>query len=135
MWDSARDESGKWRVNRRLLAVAAFVITILVVSVWPFRLIPAFLHVDAILHASMGVAITLILASIIPRRDDILAGITATLGVVWEPIEWVWFRCIQTDACTQANLIKWMLGEDTLFDMTLVALGAIIALIVIGRYR
>jgi len=135
MWDSARDESGEWRVNRRLLILAGFIITALVVSVWPIRLIPAFLHVDAILHASMGVAITLILAGIIPRRDDILAGITATLGVVWEPVEWVWFDCIQTDACDAASLIEWMVGEDTILDMTLVAFGAVVALILIGRYR
>jgi len=118
-----------------LLALAAFVITILVVSVWPFRLIPAFLHVDAILHASMGAAITLTLAAIVPRRDDILAVITGVLGIIWEPIEWYWFDCIQGSACTQASLVTWMVGEDTVFDMALVALGAIIALIVIGRYR
>jgi len=135
MWDSARDESGGWRVNRRLLILAGFIIMATVVSIWPIGVIPWYTNLDIILHASGGAAIALILAGIIPTRDDILICITALLGVVWEPIEWYWFDCIQTDACTEVSLIKWMVGEDTLFDITLVALGAIVALIVIGRYR
>jgi len=84
----------------------------------------------------LGAALTLLFAALIPREDHLIALAVAAIGVVWEPVEWYYFRCVAgSGTCGRASLREWMLGQDTLADMTLVALGALVALIVIGRYN
>lgn len=136
MSNCAVDANGDWRVDRRLLAASAAVLSGLILAVWPVNLIPGFLHDDAVIHFSSGVALTLGLAALIPVRDDLLGLMVAIAGVVWEPFEWWWVRChLEYGTCVQSSLTEWMSGQDTLADMALVALGALVALRLIGRYR
>jgi len=134
--DHARDDAGQWQVDRRLLAAGSGLLGVLILAVWPVDLVPPFLHDDALLHLFSGVAITLALAATIPRRDDAIAATVALIGVLWEPFEWWLFRCYRgIGDCTAVTFREWMTGQDTLADMTLVALGSLVALVLIGRYE
>jgi len=134
--NSAVDEYGEWRVDRRLLVAGSALLAVAVIAVWPVDVVPGFVHDDALIHFTSGVALTLALAAIVPRADHIIAASVAVIGVLWEPLEWWLFRCHQgVGSCTEASFYNWMLGQDTLADMTLVALGALVALIAIGRYE
>ena len=135
--NSAVDANGQWRVDRRLLALGSVLLSVAVVVIWPVDIAPDFVHDDAVMHLTSGVALTLALAATIPRRDDLLALAVASLGILWELVEWWLFRCYwgPGDGCSMSTLTAWLLKEDTLADMTLVALGALAPLIVIGRYK
>lgn len=135
MTDSARSETGAWRIDRWLLATAAVVLGIGVLGVFPLRVTPAFVHDDALLHFVSGVSLTLAFAATVPRRDDLLAALVATTGVLWEPVEWWFFACWRPGTCTTGDLAAWLTAEDTLLDVALVALGAAVALRAIGRWR
>jgi len=134
--NSAVDGEGQWRVDRRLLALGSVLLGLVVVAVWPVAVVPSYVHDDATVHFVSGVALTLFFAALIPREDHLIALAVATIGMLWEPLEWWLFRCYQgIGTCEGASLQEWMLGQDTLADMTLVALGALVALIATGRYN
>jgi len=128
--DAARDADGNWRINRRVLAAGAVVLGIGVVAVFPLRLLPSPWFADSILHLSSGIALTLGLSAIVPRRDDVLALAVIVLGIVWEPVEAIHFG---TE--TLSGMIDWLSGNDTLKDMSLVTVGALVALVGTGRYE
>ena len=133
--NSAVDDGGRWRVDRRLLALGGALLGLVVVAVWPVDVVPSYVHDDATMHFAAGAALTLLFAALIPREDHLIALAVAAIGVVWEPVEWYYFRCVAgSGTCGRASLREWMLGQDTLADMTLVALGALVALVAIGRY-
>jgi len=134
--NSAVDDGGQWRVDRRLLALGGALLALVVVAVWPVGIVPSYVHDDGTIHFAGGAALTLLLAASIPREDHAIAAAVAAAGVLWEPAEWWLYRCYQwIGTCEYASLQERMLGQDTLADMTLVALGALVALIVIGRYN
>lgn len=135
MPDSARDAAGTWRVNRRLLALSAVLLGVAILSVWPLELLPSPWYADSILHFLAGVALAFGAAAVVPVRDDVLVVAVILLGIVWEPLEWSWFRCWAGSSCTADNLSMWMSSNDTIKDMALVALGAVAAMIGLGRYH
>jgi len=136
MSNSATGPSGRWRVDRRLLAASALLLSALVVLIWPVDVVPDFPFDDAVMHFTAGIAMTAALAAVVPVRDDLIAGVVGLLGFVWEPFEWWLFDCYwNRGVCSTGSLESWMLVEDTAFDIALVLLGSFVALVLIGRYR
>jgi len=158
--DSARDVYGNWRLNRQLIRYlflfASIAIGSFVVSVFPARVIfpspPSYM--DSVLHFSAGICATLFFAAVLPARDDLLAVVVMILGILFEPTEWWFYWCNVADApflervsmlltgdiglgqgkCTSEGFKRWISGDDTIKDMTLVALGSLLTLATIGRY-
>jgi len=108
---------------------------VVVLGIFPFRLWDGFLHDDAVAHLLSGVAITLATAGLWPGRDDALLAATALAGLLWEVPEAIWFRCEAISPACVGDVLAWMLREDTLFDVSLVALGGVSVLIATRRYR
>lgn len=94
------------------------------------RILPTFPKYDAVMHFFSGVAIALAIAAFIPRTDVAALLVVFIMGFVWEPVEW-WYFLDQH----QYSLRAWMTREDTLFDITLVTLGGVLLLIVVGRFE
>lgn len=117
-----------------LLAVAA-VCGAIVVAIFPFRLVPPWPHDDAVAHLLSGVALAAIGAAATRRVDDHIALSALGVGIGWELVESVWFACYLDGRPCLPALADWFLLEDTLFDVTLVVLGAGLLLVVIGRYN
>ncbi|WP_136687677.1 hypothetical protein [Halorhabdus amylolytica] len=130
MTDAARGPDGKWRINRTLLGASAVALGVAIVAVFPLRVVPSPWFADSLLHFSGGLALTLGLAAIVPRRDDLLALLVVLLGVLWEPVE-----AVHYGRDTLPAMADWMTNNDTLKDMSLVAVGALVALVAIGRYE
>jgi hypothetical protein len=111
------------------------IIGVFVVGIFPLRLWDGFLHDDAVAHLLSGVAITLATAGLWPGRDDALLAATAAAGLLWEVPEAVWFRCEGISPACVGEVLAWMVREDTLLDVSLVALGGVSVLIATRRYR
>ena len=136
--DSARGPNGQRQVDSWLLALAALLLTVTVLAVFPLRLLPAPWWADSVLHFGSGTAITLGFAAVIPRRDDAIALAVAVIGFLWEPAEWTYFACelpVMPAECTAETLAEWMRSNDTQKDIVLVALGALVTLLGLGRYQ
>ena len=117
MTNVACDQDGNWRINRRLLAVSAVVLGVAIIAVFPLRVFPSPWFADSVLHFSGGLALTLGLAAIVPRRDDLLALLVIVLGILWEPVE-----AFHYGRDTLPAMTDWMSNNDTVNYPTLLAL-------------
>lgn len=122
---------------RRLgLAVAALTLAAVVLAIYPFRLTPVVPHDDAVAHLLAGMAIGTTGTLATTRADHTIAVAALALGIGWEVVEGWWFKCLHPAPLPCPDeLWIWFLMEDTLFDIALVVLGAVVALIAVGRYR
>jgi len=113
------------------LAVAAMV-GLGVISIWPLRLVGRHPHDDILLHLGGGLALALALTALCPRATHAIVLLVGAASVVWEPVEW-WLGT--QILATMPTLTAWLLREDTLFDISLGILGALLAMLLAGRYR
>jgi hypothetical protein len=136
--DSSRDENGDWNPPRWMLAAGGALGSVVVWSVFPLDIVPDFVQDDALIHFFSGLSVALLLAALVPVRDDVLVLATMAIGFIWEPIEWFWFMCDwgrQIGSCSTGGLYDWMAGDDTIKDIALVWVGAFVVMVVVGRYE
>lgn len=116
--------------------VAAIVTGFIVVAIFPFRLLPEFVVDDSVAHLLGGVVIGLVGALLTDRADTAVALAALALGILWEVVESIWFQCLDGPPGPCApELAAWMVTNDTIADVALVVLGAVVVLVVIGRYE
>lgn len=106
--------------------VAGVIIGLIVLLIFPLKVLHPFLHDDSVAHLLSGVSLTLLGASVLPRTDDALLITVGIMGFVWEPTE-AWYFGV--------DLVSWFERIDTIKDITQVALGSALTLIGIERYK